>query len=74
MSRASAIPDPAGVAAIVAGSVKRAASVCDRCSPLVTNINLDLTDLLRTEKGVLIFSICARACHLSVVTPTAEMR
>ena len=69
ISSASAISDPAGIAAIVARTVKRAASACDRCSPLVTNINLNLTDLLRTEKGVLIFSICARACHLSVVIP-----
>lgn len=74
MSRTSAIPDAAGIAAIMAKVKKRPACVCDRSSPLIANINLDLTDLLCTKKGVRVLSGCARPYNSLVVVYTAKTR
>lgn len=74
MSRTSAVPDAAGIAAIVAKVKKRPACVCDRSSPLIANISLDLADLLCTKKGVGGLSRCAHPYHSLVVVHTAKTR
>ena len=48
MSRTSAVPDAAGIAAIVGKAMGCAGPASDRDSLLKTNINLDLAELLRT--------------------------